>query len=122
MSADHYISRAPGRLYHTKGKSDPSYMFSVVCVFIYHSSGYVRIKHQVAINATETAKAKLPFERENQIQGVMINVYHTDNGIFNTSKFMEDLLKKQQKIRVSGAGALHKNGSADRTINVVVTL
>ena len=28
VSADHYISRAPGRLYHTKGKSDQSDMFS----------------------------------------------------------------------------------------------
>ena len=58
MSADHYISRAPGRLYHTKGKSDKYDMFSGGCVFIEHSSGYVRIKHQVAINATETVKEK----------------------------------------------------------------
>ena len=28
VSADHFISRNPGRLYHTKGKSDPSDMFS----------------------------------------------------------------------------------------------
>ena len=28
VSVDHYISRAPGRLYHTKGKSDQSDMFS----------------------------------------------------------------------------------------------
>ena len=27
VSADHYISRAVGRLYHTKGKSDQSGMF-----------------------------------------------------------------------------------------------
>ena len=26
LSVDHYISRAPGRLYHTKGKSYPSDM------------------------------------------------------------------------------------------------
>ena len=45
--ADHYISRAPGRLYHTKGKSDQSDMFSGGCVFIDHASGYVSIKHQV---------------------------------------------------------------------------
>ena len=64
------------------------------------------IKHQVAINATETVKAKLTFEREDKSQGVMINVYHTDNGIFNISKFMEDLLKKQQKIRFSGGWCL----------------
>ena len=61
VSADHYISRAPGRLYHTKGKSDQSDMFSGGCVFIDHVSAYVRIKHQVAINSTENVKAKPTF-------------------------------------------------------------
>ena len=61
VSVDHYISRDLGRLYHTKGKSDQSDMFSGVCVFIDHASSYVSIKHQVAINATETVKAKLTF-------------------------------------------------------------
>ena len=121
VSADHYISRAPGRLYHTKGKSDQSDMFSGGCVFIDHASGYVSIKHQVAINATETVKAKLTFEREAQSQGVVIKGYHTDNGIFNSSEFMEELLKKQQKIRFSGAGASHQNGAAERAIKMVAT-
>ena len=58
VSADHYISRAPGRLYHTKGKSDQYDMFSGGCVFIEHVSGYVSIKHKVAIKATETVKEK----------------------------------------------------------------
>ena len=53
VSADHYILQAPGRLYHTKGKSDKSDMFSGGYVFIYHTRGYVSIKYQVAINATE---------------------------------------------------------------------
>ena len=72
----------------------------------------MNIKHQVAIHATETVKAKLTFEREDKSQGVMINVYHTD--IFNTSKFMEKLLKKQQKLRSSAAGASHQNGAGSR--------
>ena len=59
MSIDHYISKSPGRLYHKKGKSDASDMLLGGCVFIDHASGYVSIKHQVAINATETVKAKL---------------------------------------------------------------
>ena len=122
VSVDHYISRAPGRLYHTKGNSNQSDMFSGGCVFIDHTSGYVSIKHQVAINATETVKAKLTFEREAQSQGVVIKGYHTDNGIFNYSEFMEELLKKQQKIRFSGAGASHKNGAAERAIKEVVTM
>ena len=45
----------------------------------------MRIKYQVAINATETVKAKPTFKRESQIQGVMIKEYHTDNGILNAS-------------------------------------
>ena len=122
VSADHYISRAPGRLYHTKGKSDQSDMFSGGCVFIDHASGYVSIKHQVAINATETVKAKLTFEREAQSQGVVIKGYHTDNGILNSSDFMEELLKKQQNIIFSGAGASHQNGAAERAIKMVVTM
>ena len=56
VSAYNYISRATGRLYHTKGKSDQPDMFSGGCVFIDHASGYVSIKHQVAINDTETIK------------------------------------------------------------------
>ena len=97
-------------------------MFSVGCVFIYHFSVYVNIKHQVAINATETVKAKLTFEREARIQGVLIKGYYTDNGIFNSSEFMDELLKKQQKIRFSGSGASHQNGSAERTIQTVVSM
>ena len=72
VSTDYYISRAPGRLYHTKGKSAKSDMFSGGCVFIDHVSGYVSVKHQVAINDTETVKEKLTFEREAQSQGVAI--------------------------------------------------
>ena len=112
VSADHYISRAPGRFYHTKMKSDQSDMFSGGCVFIDNASGYVSINHQVAINDTKTVKEKLTFDREAQIQGVVIKVYHTDNGIFNSSEFMEELLKKQQKIRFSGAVASHQNWAA----------
>ena len=79
----------------------------------YHENGDMIIKHQVAINATENVKAKLTFEREDKSQGVLINEYHTD--IFNSSNFMEELLKKQQKLRFSGAGASHQNGSGRRS-------
>ena len=48
--------------------------------FIDHASGYVRINYQVAINATETAKAKLNFDREAQSQKVVIKGYHTIMG------------------------------------------
>ena len=78
----------------------------------YHASDYISIKHQVAINSTETVKAKLTFEREDKSQEVMIKLYHTDT--FNTSKFIEKLLKKQQKLKFSAAGASHQNGAGSR--------
>ena len=80
------------------------------------------IKHQVDINASETFKEKITFEREDKSQVVMINLYHTDNGIFDVSHFMEELLKKQQKIRFVGVSASHKNGEADRTTKTVVIM
>ena len=122
VSIDHYISRAPGRLYHTKGKSDQSDMFSGGCVFIDHASGYVIIKHQVDINATENFKEKLTFDREDQSQGVVIKGYHTDNEIFNSSEIMRKRLKNQQNIRFSGDGASHQNGSSECAIKTVVTM
>ena len=60
-------------------------MFSGRCVFVDHASDYVIIKHQLAINATETIKGKLTFDREAQSQEVVIKGYHTGNGIFNAS-------------------------------------
>ena len=53
VSADYYISRDPGRLYHTKRKSHPYDMFSWRCVFIDHASGYLSINHQLDIKTTE---------------------------------------------------------------------
>ena len=76
----------------------------------------------MAVNAAETVKSKLTFNRKDKSQGVMINIYHTDNGIFNPSKFMEELLKNQQKIRFSGASNSHQNGAAERAIKTVVTM
>ena len=52
----------------------------------------------------------------------MIKVYHTYDVMFITSEFMEEILKKHQKIRFSGAGASHQNGSEERTIKMVVTM
>ena len=51
----------------------------------------------------------------------MIKGYHTDNGIFNASEFTEELFKKQQNIRFSGAGASYQNVAVERAIKTVFT-
>ena len=72
VSVDHYILWDTGRIYHTKGELYPYDMSLGVCVFIDHSSGCESIKHQVAINATETVKAKRTFDMEAQSQGLVV--------------------------------------------------
>ena len=56
VSEDHYISRYPGRLYHTKVKLATSRIFSGGCLFVDHTSEYMRINNKVNINTTETIK------------------------------------------------------------------
>ena len=70
VSVDHYILRSPCRLFHKKRKSDTSEIFLGRCDFIYHVSGYIIIKHQVAINDNENVKEKITFDMEAQIQGI----------------------------------------------------
>ena len=72
MYSDHYILRSPGQLFHMRGNTDPSEMFSGGCIFVDHASGFMIINHQVDINATGNVTAQLTFEREDQSQGVFI--------------------------------------------------
>ena len=51
-----------------------------------------------------------------------IKGYHTTNGVFSASEFMNEMLKKQQKIRFSGAGASDQNGAAERAIKTLVAM
>ena len=54
------------------------------------------------INITKTVNYKITYEREDQIWGVEIKGYHTENGFFNASEFMEDMFNRQQNIRFVG--------------------
>ena len=82
----------------------------------------MRINQQVAINTTETVEAKLTFDMESQIKGVVIKGYHTGNDILNSSEFMKEPLENQKKISFSGAGASHQNRSEEPAIKTVVTM
>ena len=49
----------------------------------------------MAINTTENVKDKPTFERDAQRNGVAINIYHTYNGLFYDSEFMEVMLNNK---------------------------
>ena len=122
ISADHYQSAIPGRLYTSRGSTDPKDMFHGGCIFVDHASGYIDVRHQVTLNAADTVKAKLQFERDAFTQGVVVQAYHTDNGVFTSKEFMQQLLGSNQRIRMSGAGTGHQNGVAEQGIQTVVNM
>ena len=51
-------------------------------IFVDHSSGLMNVKHQVTLNASNTAKAKISFEQNSHLDGVIMSQCHTDNGVF----------------------------------------
>ena len=63
-------------------------MFLGVCVFVDHASCFMIINNKVYINATETVKEKLIFERESQINLVVMKVNQNYNVLLNASEFM----------------------------------
>ena len=97
-------------------------MFHGGAIFVDHATGYIDIRHQVSLNAADTIKSKLMFEREGFNSGVVVQNYHTDNGVFTSTAFMEQLISAKQDIRFSGSGAAHQNGVAERSIQTVVNM
>ena len=51
----------------------------------------------------------------------MIKVYHIGNGIFYTSEFLNNLLKKQQTLMFSGVGISYQNWAAKHAIKMIFT-
>ena len=122
VSADHYQSAVPGRLYSSRGGASRADMFTGGCIFVDHASGLVQVLHQVSLSAIDTVKSKLKFERMAAELGVKIQSYHTDNGVFTSTAFMENVMEHKQNIRFSGVGAAHQNGLAERHIRTVVEI
>ena len=122
ISTDHYQSSTPGRLYSSRGSTPVEDMYCGGCIFVDHASGYIETCHQVSLSAADTVKSKIRFERKASQEGVIIQSYHSDNGIFNSTDFMEHLNTRNQTIRFSGAGAAHQNGIAERAIKTMVNM
>lgn len=118
---DHLESKVKGRLLHTAGREQPQNRFCGSMIFCDASSGYIHIEHQVSLNATDTINAKDKFERLAQDYGVQVDKYHTDNGVFKSQRFVQEITNNVQSIRYSGVGAKWQNGVAEGGIRIVVT-
>lgn len=52
--------------------------------------------------------------------GVEIKKYCTDNGVYTSKEFIDEIKKNNQSIRFSGVGGNHHNGVAENAIGNVM--
>ena len=82
------MSAVPGRLYTSKGSSSSKNKFCGGTIFVDYASGYIDVRHQPTLSATDTVRSKLEFEDAASNCGVNVKSYHTDNGVFTAKNFM----------------------------------
>ena len=71
---------------------------------------------QKTASAEETVKGKKAFEAMAQRQGIRIENYHADNGVFKAHVWVEACESESQGITYAGVNAHHQNGVAERRI------
>ena len=118
---DQLESRIRGRRLHTAGREPDRDKFCGSTVFCDAASNYLHVEHQVTLSASETINSKTSFERKAREMGVTVDEYHTDNGIFKSKEFMEEIATNYQNIRFSGVGAKWQNGAAEGAISIVTS-
>ena len=53
-SVDHFVCGTKGRLFTSRGKTDPSQMYDGGCIFVDHASGHIDVQFQQHLNSHET--------------------------------------------------------------------
>ena len=117
VSADHYLSTYPGRLYTTFGREKQGYTCGTI--FVDHASGCVFNYCQYSTDSTATLASKHHLESIALEDNIHIKHYHTDNGTFASDAFKSACALAHQKISFSGVGAHHQNGVAERNIKTI---
>jgi hypothetical protein len=107
VSMDHFVVRTNGRRLESKGKEHKDQMFKGGTIFVDAASGKITLKFQVSLQAADTIRSKMEFERTSHSYGVRIKTYRTDNGVFMAQAFIDEINANQQTISFSGSGAQH---------------
>ena len=121
-AVDQYEVRVKGRLKESAGKTPKKNVLCGGTVFCDVASGRVKTYHQVSLGAIDTIRSKVIYERDGLGYGVMIQTYHTDNGVFTAKSFVQELDNKGQDVKLCGVGAHHQNGVAESAIRTTTIM
>ena len=90
-------------------------------IFTDHTSRYVLTGHQVNLSYGESLKSKLKYDRYATNCRLLVQSYHTENGFFNSKKFMELIIGQGNNIRFGGVGDAHQNGVSENSIKTITS-
>ena len=117
VSMDQYVVTTKGRTLSTA--RDDTKKYNGGTVFTDHSSGKIFSHHQISLRTGETLIGKRMLECNADQHRFKINGFLTDNGVFNSQEFTDNINRKNQTIKFSGVGARHQNGVAEHTIKTI---
>lgn len=120
ISMDQYQSSTKGRLEFTKGKERDSQQYVGGTIFVDHASGLIFTSHQPTLGSSDTIRSVAKLEQFFSEHDVKLKRFHTDNGVFTTNEFKQHLTDNEYQLTLSGVGAHHQNGIAERAIQTVV--
>ena len=119
IHADQAECSQPGRPMTYSGHNSSN---KIVCftVFVDSISKKIWVEFQTSTEAEQTLKGKKRIEKDAAKYNVKIKSFRTDNGVFRSKEFKDNLEKCEQEISFCGVGMHSQNGVAERHIRTIV--
>jgi hypothetical protein len=115
------VSPTPGLIAQMTGKlTTKRYKYATIYVDQYSRYSFCYL--QKTATAEETIEGKKAFEQVCKNNGVKVEAYHADNGVFRANDFVKHCRDAGQSLTFAAAGAHHSNGMAERRIRILQEL
>ena len=85
------------------------------------ASSHVFVESQKSLSTPLTLSMPNTTSNDMQELGVIVDPYHTDNGVHKSQAFTEELTNDHQSIRFGEVDAKWQHGMAEGAINLVVS-
>ena len=120
--SDQYESMLLARIFGNRGSKITSQVYKGDNIFCDTASSKISVHNQVSFTSEDKIMYKLKSEIEDMGEGVPVESYSTDNGIYMSKEFTRDMYRKVQGIRHSVVEGYHHNGVAENVIKNVVII
>ena len=115
ISVDHFKLQLKGCTPNSRGHAS-SDQYVGGCIFVDHVSKYLHVEHQLGFCSSERICAKQNFENLALDNGILIDSYMADYGIFKANAFVSHIREHNQCLKLCGVNAHHQNVTAERAI------